>query len=51
VKKPKAKRRNYSVTDADHAALLSAGDGNASRGIRRLVAMPQHNDNLINSKV
>jgi hypothetical protein len=39
-----AKRRNYYV-DADiHAALTIAGSGNASAGIRRLVAMARHNE-------
>ena len=42
--KPKTARRNYTVTPADHAALLAVGDGNASRGIRRLVALAAINE-------
>lgn len=42
--KPKTTRRNYTVTPADHAALLAIGDGNASRGIRRLIALAAINE-------
>jgi hypothetical protein len=42
--KPRTTRRNYTVTPADHAALLAVGDGNASRGIRRLIALAAINE-------